>query len=230
MESGDTHRVDSVAVLPDGRRALRPLPMQHCVCGTSRRAPSCGASRGMQARSLRSRCCRMAAARCRPPTIQRCVCGTSRLTPSCGASTDMQARSLRSRCCRTAAARCDLLRCNAASVEHRDWRRVAALRGACRARSIRSQCWRMAAARCRLPTITTLRLWDIETGAELQRFEGHAGAVAVLPDGRRALSAFHDQKLSYGTSRPVPSCGTQGYASSCRGAGGWPPRAIGLLL
>jgi WD40 repeat protein len=37
----------------------------------------------------------------------------------------------------------------------------------------------------------TLRLWDIETGRCLRTFEGHTGevrAVAVLPDGRRALS------------------------------------------
>ena len=37
----------------------------------------------------------------------------------------------------------------------------------------------------------TLRLWDLETGAELRRFEGHEGwvdSVAVLADGRRALS------------------------------------------
>jgi WD40 repeat protein len=38
----------------------------------------------------------------------------------------------------------------------------------------------------------TLRLWNIETGAELRRFEGHEGyinSIAVLPDGRRVLSA-----------------------------------------
>ena len=37
----------------------------------------------------------------------------------------------------------------------------------------------------------TLRLWDLETGAELRRFEGHEDwvtSVAVLADGRRALS------------------------------------------
>ena len=37
----------------------------------------------------------------------------------------------------------------------------------------------------------TLRLWDLETGAELRRFEGHEGwvtSVTVLADGRRALS------------------------------------------
>ena len=39
----------------------------------------------------------------------------------------------------------------------------------------------------------TLKLWDLETGAVLRTFEGHAGPVtdvALLPDGRRALSAF----------------------------------------
>ena len=44
----------------------------------------------------------------------------------------------------------------------------------------------------------TLRLWDLETGAELRRFEGHWDAVTsvtVLPDGRRALSGSSDKTL-----------------------------------
>jgi WD40 repeat protein len=44
----------------------------------------------------------------------------------------------------------------------------------------------------------TLRLWDLETGAELRRFEGHEGAVpsvTVLPHGRRALSGGWDNTL-----------------------------------
>ena len=38
----------------------------------------------------------------------------------------------------------------------------------------------------------TLRLWDLETEAELRRFEVHAArvsSVALLADGRRALAA-----------------------------------------
>ena len=44
----------------------------------------------------------------------------------------------------------------------------------------------------------TLRLWDLETGAELRRFEGHEGwvtSVTVLADGRRALSGSWDKTL-----------------------------------
>ncbi len=44
----------------------------------------------------------------------------------------------------------------------------------------------------------TLRLWDLESGAELRRFEGHEGAVtavAVTPNRRRALSASDDRSL-----------------------------------
>ena len=43
-----------------------------------------------------------------------------------------------------------------------------------------------------------LRLWDLETGAELRRFEGHEGAVSsltVLADGQRALSGSYDKTL-----------------------------------
>ena len=44
----------------------------------------------------------------------------------------------------------------------------------------------------------TLRLWDLKSGRELRRLEGHSlavTAVAVLPDGRRALSGSHDGTL-----------------------------------
>ena len=44
----------------------------------------------------------------------------------------------------------------------------------------------------------TLRLWDLETGAELRRFAGHERAVTsvtVLADGRRALSVSWDKTL-----------------------------------
>jgi WD40 repeat protein len=44
----------------------------------------------------------------------------------------------------------------------------------------------------------TLRLWDIDRGAELRRFEGHddrVNAIVVLPDGRRALSGSDDRTL-----------------------------------
>jgi WD40 repeat protein len=40
-----------------------------------------------------------------------------------------------------------------------------------------------------------LRLWDLETGAEVRRFSGHRGGIweiAVSPDGRRAASASMD--------------------------------------
>ena len=44
----------------------------------------------------------------------------------------------------------------------------------------------------------TVRLWDVETGQELKRLEGHTDwvdAVAFLPDGRRALSGSLDRSL-----------------------------------
>jgi WD40 repeat protein len=43
-----------------------------------------------------------------------------------------------------------------------------------------------------------MRLWDLETGTVLRRFEGHTGpvnSVAMLPDGWRALSASDDRTL-----------------------------------
>ena len=50
----------------------------------------------------------------------------------------------------------------------------------------------------------TLRLWDLETGAELRRFEGHEDlvtSVTVLADGRRALSGSWDQDAAAVGSR-----------------------------
>jgi WD40 repeat protein len=41
-------------------------------------------------------------------------------------------------------------------------------------------------------TDKTMRLWDVATGKEVRRFEGHRGGVESVcfsPDGRRALSA-----------------------------------------
>jgi WD40 repeat protein len=43
-----------------------------------------------------------------------------------------------------------------------------------------------------------MRLWDLETGSQLRRFGDHRGeifSVAVMPDGRRALSASGDKTL-----------------------------------
>src|SRR5436309_2392062 len=44
----------------------------------------------------------------------------------------------------------------------------------------------------------TLRLWDFASGKELRQFVGHSGivtAVALSPDGRRALSSSPDKTL-----------------------------------
>ena len=48
------------------------------------------------------------------------------------------------------------------------------------------------------PHDTTMRLWDIATGEEIGRFEGHKrgiGGVAFSPDGRRALSCSIDETV-----------------------------------
>ncbi|MDT9267754.1 MAG: WD40 repeat domain-containing protein, partial [Limnospira sp. PMC 1295.21] len=44
----------------------------------------------------------------------------------------------------------------------------------------------------------TLKLWDLETGRELATLTGHSGgvwAVAIAPDGKRAVSASWDETL-----------------------------------
>ena len=44
----------------------------------------------------------------------------------------------------------------------------------------------------------TLKVWDLDSGAELGALQGHGSgvsAVAVTPDGRRAVSASYDQSL-----------------------------------
>ena len=43
-----------------------------------------------------------------------------------------------------------------------------------------------------------MRLWDVEAGGEVLRFEGHTKAVhsvAISADGRRALSGSADQTV-----------------------------------
>ena len=64
--------------------------------------------------------------------------------------------------------------------------------------STRWRCWRTAAARCPALDDGTLKLWDLESGQLLRTIEGHTervNAVAVLPDGRRALSGSRDRTL-----------------------------------
>ena len=44
----------------------------------------------------------------------------------------------------------------------------------------------------------TLKVWDLETGQALRTLEGHSdgvNAVAVTPDGKRAVSASWDKTL-----------------------------------
>jgi WD40 repeat protein len=44
----------------------------------------------------------------------------------------------------------------------------------------------------------TLKVWELQSGRELHALAGHAGgvwAVAVTPDGRRAVSASTDKTL-----------------------------------
>ena len=48
------------------------------------------------------------------------------------------------------------------------------------------------------PRYKTLKVWDLESGKELQTLAGHSGgvkAVAVTPEGKRAVSASEDQTL-----------------------------------
>jgi hypothetical protein len=45
-------------------------------------------------------------------------------------------------------------------------------------------------------TDSAIRVWDVETGREVRKLEGHEGmvwSVAVSPDGRRVLSGGHDR-------------------------------------
>ncbi len=46
--------------------------------------------------------------------------------------------------------------------------------------------------------MTTVRLWNLDTGACLKTLEGHThyvDSVALTPDGRRALSGSWDKTL-----------------------------------
>jgi WD40 repeat protein len=55
----------------------------------------------------------------------------------------------------------------------------------------------------------TLRLWDLETGVELRRLEGHEGWVSslvVMADGRLAPSDPAIGRCGCGISRPVLNC------------------------
>jgi WD40 repeat protein len=62
----------------------------------------------------------------------------------------------------------------------------------------RDACCPTAAARCRGSDDRTLRLWDLEGGAEPRVLAGHeewVNGVLLLTDGRRALSWSDDRTL-----------------------------------
>jgi len=51
----------------------------------------------------------------------------------------------------------------------------------------------------------TLRVWDLESGQTIRSLEGHrrpVKAVAVTPDGRCAISGWHDGTLRHGPNHP----------------------------
>lgn len=46
----------------------------------------------------------------------------------------------------------------------------------------------------------TARVWDVESGKEIQRFGEHTDAVtcaAFMPGGRQALTGYHDRTLRF---------------------------------
>ena len=78
--------------------------------------------------------------------------------------------------------------CSASAEPHPARRRDRAPRGAHRLRSKLFACCRTGGSP-RALTTGTIRLWDVTTGAETARLEGHCGgvnALCLLPDGRLA--------------------------------------------
>jgi len=66
-----------------------------------------------------------------------------------------------------------------------------------------------------------LWIWDLETGVELRRFHADAVAcVAVLPDGRRALSGSYDRTLRLWDLETGAGSLQQAAGRGCRRAGG----------
>ena len=195
---GHTDSVSAVAVTPDGRRAVsasgdRTLRLWDLESGQTIRTleghTDCGQRRGGDAR--------------------RSPCGLGSVTERCGSGTWRAAKRIR-----TLEGHTDSVSAVAVTPDGR--RAVSALGGpnaaalgpgerpndphARRPYGL-GQC-RGGHARwppCRLGLgDKTLRLWDLESGQTLRTLEGHTdwvNAVAVTPDGRRAVSGSEDRTL-----------------------------------
>ena len=74
-----------------------------------------------------------------------------------------------------------------------------------------STAWPSVPTACACPAAATrVRLWDLTTGQELHRFDGHEGAVvcvAVSPDGQYALSGGSDHTARLWPARPLAAPG-----------------------
>ena len=66
-----------------------------------------------------------------------------------------------------------------------------------------------------------LRLWDLESGQRIRTLEGHTEwviAVAVTPDGRRAVSGSADRTLrlwNLGSGKKIAAFAGDGEIGSC---------------
>ncbi len=81
----------------------------------------------------------------------------------------------------------------------------------------------------------TLKVWDLERGAELATLEGHGGgvnAVAVTPDGRRAVSGSRQHAQGLGPGAGCRACHARRPRRLGQGGGRDPGRAargLGLV-